>query len=147
MTSLKQILDWYQGLSPQSLADLPDYYHEQARFIDPFNDVAGHAAIGAIFQHMFEKTEQPRFHVQQSHQLGSDAWVRWRFSVTLMGRAIEIDGASQLELAEDGRILLHRDYWDASELFAQLPYIGVLMRKLKRQMQAQPAAHEPTNRG
>ena len=32
----------------------------------------------------------------------------------------------------DGRIALHRDYWDAAEeLYEKLPVLGVLMRWLK----------------
>ena len=33
----------------------------------------------------------------------------------------------------DGRIVMHRDYWDvAEELYEKLPLIGALMRWLKR---------------
>ena len=139
--TLEKILDWYQNLSPQSVADVAQFYDEQARFIDPFNDVVGHDGITAIFHHMFEKTEQPHFHIEQSQQLADSAWVHWRFSVTLLRRNIEIEGVSQLIFADDGRIKHHRDYWDASELFAQLPVIGTMVRKLKQQMQAVRPLH------
>jgi steroid Delta-isomerase len=44
-----------------------------------------------------------------------------------------IRGASQLCLAADGRIRVHRDYWDvAEELYEKLPVVGALMRWLKR---------------
>lgn len=37
----------------------------------------------------------------------------------------------------DGRIVLHRDYWDAAEeLYAKLPVLGGLMRYLKRKLAA-----------
>jgi len=49
-------------------------------------------------------------------------------------RTQRIQGVSQLELAADGRISLHRDYWDAAEeLYEKLPLLGALMRWLKRQ--------------
>ena len=36
-------------------------------------------------------------------------------------------------LADDGRIRLHRDYWDAAEeLYEKLPVLGHLMRWLRR---------------
>jgi hypothetical protein len=45
-----------------------------------------------------------------------------------------VRGGSHLKLAADGRISLHRDYWDvAEELYEKLPVVGSLMRWLKRQ--------------
>ena len=44
-----------------------------------------------------------------------------------------VHGASHLLFAPDGRIALHRDYWDAAEeLYEKLPAVGMLMRWLKR---------------
>ena len=46
-------------------------------------------------------------------------------------------GASHLELADDGRIAWHRDYWDpAEEVYEKLPLLGGLMRWLKRRAAA-----------
>jgi hypothetical protein len=48
-----------------------------------------------------------------------------------------IHGSSQLQLAEDGRIAWHRDYWDTGEeLYAKLPLLGVLIRWLQRKLRA-----------
>ena len=46
-------------------------------------------------------------------------------------------GATQLTFAPDGRVNLHRDYWDtAEELYAKLPLIGTLVRWLTRKLSA-----------
>ncbi len=46
---------------------------------------------------------------------------------------MHIRGASHLRFAGDGRIAMHRDYWDAAEeLYEKLPLLGALMRWLKR---------------
>ena len=43
-------------------------------------------------------------------------------------------GASHIQLAADGRVAYHRDYWDAAEeLYEKLPVLGILMQWLKRQ--------------
>lgn len=55
----------YEQLTPAQLSLLGDYYAPDARFKDPFNDVRGVPAIRAIFAHMFENLEQPRFIVTQ----------------------------------------------------------------------------------
>ena len=44
---------------------------------------------------------------------------------------------SHLVLDAQGRITLHRDYWDAAEeLYEKLPGVGALMRWLKRRANA-----------
>ena len=51
-----------------------------------------------------------------------------------------VRGATRLDLAPDGRVLRHRDYWDTGEeLFARLPLIGPLLGLLRRRMAAPPA--------
>ena len=53
MMKLDALVDWYSTLTPTTIPQLQALYHEQAHFRDPFNDVQGQAAIGAIFRHMF----------------------------------------------------------------------------------------------
>lgn len=78
--TLAALLAWYDALSPSSLAHLDQYYAQQARFCAPFNDVKGIAAIRAIFEHMFESVEAPRFAVQTKMSSGAEAFVSWRFT-------------------------------------------------------------------
>jgi hypothetical protein len=48
-----------------------------------------------------------------------------------------VRGATHLRFDAQGRVILHRDYWDAAEeLYAKLPLIGWLMRGLQRQARA-----------
>jgi steroid delta-isomerase len=51
------------------------------------------------------------------------------------GAAQLIRGASWLEFDTEGRVTLHRDYWDAAEeLYEKLPGIGTLLRWLKTRL-------------
>jgi hypothetical protein len=45
-------------------------------------------------------------------------------------------GATHLVFDADGKVAVHRDYWDAAEeLYEKLPLLGGLMRWLKRRAQ------------
>lgn len=125
---LKPLLDWYNSLAPQTIEGLRQFYHEQAHFRDPFNDLQGHAAIAALFRHMFATTEDARFQVTDHQDEGNTAWVSWDFHCILRGRSVIVQGVSRLDFGADGRVLKHRDYWDSAELFRELPLLGTMVR-------------------
>ncbi|MGZ3184619.1 MAG: nuclear transport factor 2 family protein [Telluria sp.] len=137
MTTLDALLDWYATLTPASLARLPEFYAPDARFRDPFNDVQGVRAIRAVFEHMFAHTDSPRFQIDERIARGDQAFVTWTFHFRLRGRALVVAGGSHLRFAPDGRVTLHRDYWDAAEeLWQQLPLLGPPVRWLRARFRA-----------
>jgi steroid Delta-isomerase len=134
---LDRLVAFYEQLSPGTLRRIRELYEPEARFKDPFNDVTGHDAIELIFEHMFRQLERPSFLVTDRFQSGEKAGLEWVFSFVASGRAIEVHGSSMLVFANDGRVALHRDYWDpAEELYAKLPWVGGVFRWLRRRMSA-----------
>ncbi|MEX6723926.1 nuclear transport factor 2 family protein [Parapedomonas caeni] len=127
----------FEALQPATLEALLAFYAEDARFKDPFNEVEGRAAIGAIFRHMFAALEAPRFVVHEQVAAGAQAFLAWEMHYRLrrLVRApMVIRGASHLRFDDAGLVTEHRDYWDAAEEFyAKLPFVGGLMRWLARQ--------------
>jgi ketosteroid isomerase-like protein len=129
----------FEALAPADLPRLQGLYTEDARFKDPFNEVRGVDAIRGIFQHMFETLQGPRFVIRDVIVQGGQqpqCFLSWdfHFRQPRMGPTEQcIRGASHLLLAEDGRIHLHRDYWDAAEeLYEKIRVLGGLMRWLKK---------------
>jgi hypothetical protein len=126
----------FEGLTPQALATIDTVYAPDARFKDPFNEVQGVPAIAAVFQHMYDSLDEPRFVVREAVAEGDQAFLTWDFLFRFRRFTPELQtvrGATQLRFAPDGRILLHRDWWDvAEELYEKLPAVGALMRWLKR---------------
>lgn len=135
--SLAHIVQFFETLTPQSVADIATFYDPQARFKDPFNEVTGVPAIERIFQHMFGALDQPRFVITAQVLQGAQCFLTWefRFGFKSHQRGVTqvILGATHLTLSDAGQITLHRDYWDAAEeLYEKLPLLGSLMRWLKR---------------
>lgn len=131
-------IDFFERLTPADLARLGEIYAADARFKDPFNEVQGLAAIERVFAHMFRTLDAPRFVIRDAVAEGDTAFLSWDFCFRMrrFDRATEqrVRGATHLVYASDGRIALHRDYWDAAEeLYEKLPVVGALMRWLKRQ--------------
>lgn len=131
---LDALTRFYQELTPASLDRFPEFYTEDAYFKDPFNEVCGVTAIQRIFAHMFEQVEAPRFVVTERLADENSAMLVWEFRY---GKGQRIRGVSHLRLADDGRVVYHRDYWDAAEeLYEKLPLVGTLLRLLRRRISA-----------
>lgn len=135
--AVERIVQMFETLSPASVARLDAIYAPQAHFKDPFNDVRGLPAIQRIFSHMFVALDAPHFVVTRRIQDGSHCFLAWEFRFRFRRFDTHAEqcilGGSHLQLATDGRIVDHRDYWDAAEeLYEKLPLLGGLMRWLKR---------------
>jgi hypothetical protein len=133
---LERLVQFYQNLSEASLALLPAIYARDAQFKDPFNEVRGIEPITAIFRHMYEQVDEPRFVVRTRVLQGADAFLVWDFTFRMKRFSREpqcIRGATHVRFDAAGAVAMHRDYWDAAEeLYEKLPLLGSLMRWLKR---------------
>jgi steroid delta-isomerase len=90
---------------------------------------------------MFTQVDAPRFAVGSSFRGEDGVMLLWDFHFRSRGplapQAMSVRGATHLRFDGQGRIILHRDYWDAAEeLYAKLPLVGWLMRGLQRQARA-----------
>jgi steroid Delta-isomerase len=146
---LRRAVQFYENISEQSVSELVLLYGEHAYFKDPFNEVRGVAAIQGIFKAMFEQVATPRFKVTQALQdqafqspsaTLSDAFLVWEFTFSFKRFKADqvqlVRGSSHLRFDRDGKIVFHRDYWDAAEeLYEKIPILGSLMRFLRRRAQ------------
>ena len=135
--AVTRVAAFFEQLSLADIAAIGQLYAPDARFKDPFNEVQGVPAIRAIFAHMFEALEQPRFVVTGRVVQGQQCFLTWDFLFAFKnfhrGVPQTVRGASHLVLNDQGLVALHRDYWDAAEeLYAKLPVVGGLMRWLQR---------------
>ena len=133
------LVAFYESLSEQSLAGFSEYYAEDAYSKDPFNEGHGLELIQRVFTHMFRQVAEPRFKVLERVVDENGAVLIWDFYYRVgssgQGKDEVIRGASHLKFDAEGKVVWHRDYWDAAEeLYAKLPVIGFFVRQLKRLM-------------
>jgi steroid Delta-isomerase len=132
-----RVVAFFEALTPADVQRIGEFYIDDARFKDPFNEVQGISAIGHVFAHMYVALHDPRFVVRNIVAEGDQCFLTWdflfRFKRFSPAQEQCVHGGSHLMFGADGRIALHRDYWDAAEeLYEKLPAVGVLMRWLKR---------------
>lgn len=133
---IARIVRLFEALTPADVERLGEYYHPEARFKDPFNEVRGVPAIQAVFRHMYAALDEPHFVVHDVLVQGDQCFLSWdfRFRMRRFDKGPQtIRGATHLRVDAAGLITEHRDYWDAAEeLYEKLPVLGGLMRWLKR---------------
>jgi len=127
---------FFETLTPDSVAQLHTLYDAQARFKDPFNDVQGLPEIERIFRHMYVALDQPHFVITGQLVDGAQAFLTWEFRFRFKrfdsAKLQTVRGGSHVVFNAQGRVTLHRDYWDAAEeLYEKLPLVGSVMRWLK----------------
>ena len=134
---LNRLVNYFQSLSPVTVADMSRVYTEDAYFRDPFNEVTGIEPIKHIFGEMFVRLHEPRFAITEKIVQENSAILIWDFDFRIKSLkpnlVRRIHGLSHVRFAADGRVNYHCDYWDAAgELYEQFPVIGSVMRWLKR---------------
>ncbi len=130
---------FFTTLTRDTVKEVRTLYAADARFKDPFNEIRGVERIEHLFLHMFDQVEAPRFEIDEALVDGDQAFLTWRFCFRRQGATAEmtIRGGTHLRFDPDGKVALHRDYWDAAEeLYEKLPVLGALMRWLKRRAAA-----------
>ena len=135
--ALRQYVRFYETLTPQSLNELERLCDPQVRFRDPFNDVRGVAAYRRVLEKMFEETRAPSFVVLDSAEGRAASYLRWRFTCQIRGKALEIDGMSEVSFDSHGRVVAHIDHWDAGgQVYEKVPLVGTLLRVIRRRLSA-----------
>lgn len=132
-----RLAEYFEKLTPDSVAQLPDLYDGQARFKDPFNEVQGLAEIERIFRHMYVALDGPHFVITGQLVDGPQAFLTWEFRFRFKRFDTQtlqvVRGGSHIVFNDQGLVSWHRDYWDAAEeLYEKLPVVGGLMRWLKK---------------
>jgi SnoaL-like domain len=127
---------FFETLTPDSVAQLHTLYDAQATFKDPFNEVQGLPEIERIFRHMYVALDQPYFVITGQLVDGAQAFLTWEFRFRFKrfdtAKLQTVRGGSHVVFNAQGRVTLHRDYWDAAEeLYEKLPLVGSVMRWLK----------------
>ncbi len=135
MSPLDAWADAWEGLTPEDVARLRPLCAPDIRFVDPFNDLTGVGRLEALLVHMFQTLGQPRF-VVDDRAMGKDAgYLRWRFSATLRGRPIALEGMSEVRFDATGKVTLHQDHWDAStQVYGRIPILGAAIRLVRKRL-------------
>ncbi|MGY8865463.1 MAG: nuclear transport factor 2 family protein [Methylophagaceae bacterium] len=130
--ALNSYIIFFEQMKREDLVRLPEFFADQARFKDPFNDVTGIEQINKVFHHMFEVLDTPKFIIYEAVLESDVAYIKWNFTGASNAKQLKLVGLSRVVFNDRGLVSEHVDYWDASEQFyMKLPVIGSILRFIR----------------
>ncbi|SFG20275.1 nuclear transport factor 2 family protein [Neptunomonas qingdaonensis] len=132
---LADYVEVLENLSSDNLDSLRSITSQAFSFRDPFNHTHTQADFVAIMQDMFQRLSTVRFQVHRSVQHNHDAFIYWTFyGHSRFTGAFSFEGVSRIEASDSGKVILHHDFWDGSELMEKVPLLGAVIRKVRRKL-------------
>jgi hypothetical protein len=135
--ALDRVQDYFTRLNPVAVrAKTAAVYAPGAYLNDTLAAVEGADAIESYFVGTTTRARLLDVRFLDRAKAGTDYYVRWRMTVEADGlnggQPVVTYGVTQFRFDGDGRVLIHKDFWDAGTgLYEQLPGIGGLVRRVR----------------
>ena len=137
---ISDFLKLYNQLDKSNLELLNEVYADNIIFEDPLHRIEGLPALTDYFANMYENLNQGQFEIHTSFEQNDQASVYWVMTFShkkiKQGQSLKVNGNTYLEF-ENGKVVYHRDYFDAGEMIYQhLPVFGTVINLIKRRTAA-----------
>ena len=130
---------FWENLSADTLDGLADVMAPGVRFRDPFNDVSGIARVREVFAETYRRLRDVEVRVTDVAAGQEACYLRWSFAYRIgrSRRRWQLDGMTEVQFDDDGRVTAHIDHWDAAtQVYEKLPVIGGVLRLLRAKIAA-----------
>ena len=138
---VQPLIKLYNQFKHISLADhLTETYAEKFFFNDTLVTLHNRRELQKYFEHTQKNLASMSFEILDVQQTGYDVFIRWTMHTkfTVMGQSSNVQsiGMSHLRFNNEGKIILHQDYWDSMQGFYQhIPIIGGVLQWIKNGLQ------------
>jgi hypothetical protein len=111
-------------------------YAPEAYLNDTLVGIDGADRIEAYFSHTMQDTRVLNVRFLDRAWTGIDCFVRWEMRVEhdalAGGEPVLSYGVTQFRFDREGRVLLHKDFWDSGTgLYEQLPVLGGILGRIR----------------
>ena len=132
----------FADFTPDSVREAAtEAYADDAYFNDGFAELEGSQAVAAYFERTAAATAAIDVEIEDRVAAGNEVYLRWVMTFTTSGRrarTIVAPGMTHLRFDGDGRILYHRDYWDASGALAEfVPFMSSILRSVRSRLESE----------
>lgn len=135
--ALDRLAGYFANLSEATArAHTASVYAPDAYLNDNLAYVQGAPAIEDYFAHAAARVDAFTVEFLDVARSGPDYYVRWSMTITSArlngGQPMVSFGVTQFRFDAQGRVLVHKDFWDAGTgLYEYLPGVGGLIRRIR----------------
>ena len=129
----------YHALDQSNIDSIDTVYASDILFTDPFHRVEGIDDLKNYFHDLYKNVDMIYFDFGESIYVNESYFVQWTMHLKHpklnRNKSSKIDGATFFKVNSEGKIVFHRDYFDAgSMLYEQLPIIGKIIQWIKKKV-------------
>lgn len=138
--AIEAVKAYLSNLSPENVtANTKNVYAEDAYFNDTLKTLRGVTAIEEYLLHTAKTVTSISVEFDDVAKSGSDYYFRWRMDFQApklsKGEIIRTIGMTQIRFNEEGKVVLHQDYWDSSAgLFEHLPVSNQMINTVRKRL-------------
>lgn len=120
-----------------SVSELRKFYADDVLFQDPLQKIHGLAPFREMNVRLLQKLHEMKIEMLESAQTGPNIMFTFAMDLKPTPRAprMRVEGMTHVRLNAEGKISLHRDYWDlAGTVIAMIPPLQRGYRWITKQM-------------
>ena len=126
---------YFEELDLSNSSKLEEIYSEDICFKDPIHEILGLNNLKSYFKKLNSNLIQGKFYFTEEHIINDRAYLSWEMELHLKRPKKKITASGISILIFKDKVISHRDYFDAGELFYEhVPIIGGLVKFLKKQI-------------
>ena len=137
VAALERLAAYFSDMSLEGIREhTASVYAPDGYLNDNLAFVEGVAAIEDYFAHAAARVDALKVEFLDVARSGPDYYVRWSMTIEAAslngGRPMVSYGVTQFRFDAQGRVLVHKDFWDAGTgLYEYLPGVGGLIRRIR----------------
>jgi limonene-1,2-epoxide hydrolase len=140
----------FNAMNRDNLHLVDELYAPEVLFVDPFHRIQGRDALRDYYRKMYADVQAIRFDFSDATETPADRVLYWtmpyRHPRLGGGKPISLEGCSRLVFADAdvgagvggdaaGKVILHRDYFDAGALlYEHIPLLGRGIRFIRERV-------------
>lgn len=115
-------------------------YADELHFSDTLTVIGDRATLESYFAGLHEAEARTTVRILARQTAGADAYLIWEmqseFKPIVGTRTSHSIGVTHLRFNEQGKVVLHQDFWDSAQGFYQhLPLVGPAIRGIRSRLQ------------
>jgi len=110
-----------------------DLYADELYFNDTMHTFNDSAQLANYLHITGQRVSMIEIDIDDVSVKGKDAYARWTMRYRVANKPlVESIGMTHFRFNEDGKVVLHQDYWDSVEgLYRTVPLVGFLLKKVE----------------